>query len=212
MGTDTRPAAIAQRRAELGARRPGPDHRRRVRARVLAGQPQRARRRPERRVPVRGRPVDQRRGGAGCGACTRHRRGRAGRIYLLGQRGCSPATTAGRASAAFRQCCRRGRDDGAGGGEQIQSEILLAVIDGALMASEDGGRQWQRRADGLGDAPIDTIVLDPSIAAPDLGRGGGPHPCQRRSGLDLARGRAARYPSPARTCAASQPTRPRRPW
>ena len=37
------------------------------------------------------------------------------------------------------------------------------MIDGALMASEDGGRQWRRRADGLGDEPIDTIVLDPSM-------------------------------------------------
>ena len=41
--------------------------------------------------------------------------------------------------------------------------MLLAVVDGALMASEDGGRQWQPRADGLGDASIDTVALDPAV-------------------------------------------------
>ena len=45
---------------------------------------------------------------------------------------------------------------------QQRREILLAVVDGQIMASEDGGRQWQRRAEGLGDTPIDTVVLDPS--------------------------------------------------
>jgi photosystem II stability/assembly factor-like uncharacterized protein len=31
------------------------------------------------------------------------------------------------------------------------------------MVSEDGGRQWQRRAEGLGDTPIDAVVLDPAL-------------------------------------------------
>ncbi len=42
------------------------------------------------------------------------------------------------------------------------SELVLAVIDGQIMASEDGGRQWQRRARGPGDLAIDTIALDPA--------------------------------------------------
>ena len=42
------------------------------------------------------------------------------------------------------------------------AELLLAVIDGQIMASEDGGGQWQRRAQGLGDTPIDTVALDPA--------------------------------------------------
>jgi photosystem II stability/assembly factor-like uncharacterized protein len=31
------------------------------------------------------------------------------------------------------------------------------------MASEDGGETWQRRADGLSAAPVDTVVPDPSV-------------------------------------------------
>jgi hypothetical protein len=37
------------------------------------------------------------------------------------------------------------------------------VIDGTVMASDDGGKEWRRRAEGLGDAPIDTVVPDRSV-------------------------------------------------
>lgn len=44
-------------------------------------------------------------------------------------------------------------------------EVLLAVVDGRVMASEDGGKQWQPRAiPGTPDAvAVDTAVLDPAV-------------------------------------------------
>ncbi len=44
-------------------------------------------------------------------------------------------------------------------------EVLLAVIDGRVMASEDAGKQWQPRAiPGTPDAAtVDTAVLDPAV-------------------------------------------------
>jgi len=41
-------------------------------------------------------------------------------------------------------------------------EILLAVVGGSLVASEDGGQRWSPRAAGMGDGvPVDTVVVDP---------------------------------------------------
>jgi photosystem II stability/assembly factor-like uncharacterized protein len=42
-------------------------------------------------------------------------------------------------------------------------ELLLAVIGGKLMASEDGGHEWQKRNAGSSGDPVDTIVLDPAL-------------------------------------------------
>ena len=156
--------------------------------------------------------MDQRRGGAGCGACTRHRRGCAGRIYLLGQRELFASDDGGRSFSRVPAMLPEGAEMTALAVAREPKEMLLAVIDGALMASEDGGRQWRRRADGLGDEPIDTVVLDPSMPDRVWAAGGGPHPRQRRSGRDLACGRTGAARALARTCAASQPIRPRPPW
>ena len=45
--------------------------------------------------------------------------------------------------------------------------VLLAVVDGALMASEDGGKDWQprplRAPDGAENAPVNTALLDPAV-------------------------------------------------
>jgi photosystem II stability/assembly factor-like uncharacterized protein len=86
-----------------------------------------------------------------------------GRIYVLGRNGLF-------ASADGGQSYERVPNALAQGGAEITAlavarqpgEILLAVIDSQLMVSEDGGRQWQRRDQGLGDTPIDTVVLDPA--------------------------------------------------
>jgi photosystem II stability/assembly factor-like uncharacterized protein len=43
------------------------------------------------------------------------------------------------------------------------TELLFAVIGGRLAASADGGNVWQQRAVGLGDDPIDTVVLDRAV-------------------------------------------------
>jgi len=40
------------------------------------------------------------------------------------------------------------------------AELLLAIVDGKLMTSPDGGRQWTRRAIGPGGGAVDTVVAD----------------------------------------------------
>ncbi|HEX2335136.1 MAG TPA: hypothetical protein VHI72_01550, partial [Hyphomicrobiaceae bacterium] len=44
-----------------------------------------------------------------------------------------------------------------------QPEIVVAVIDGQIMSSEDGGKGW--RAGGLGEAsnPVDTVAVDGEV-------------------------------------------------
>ncbi len=89
--------------------------------------------------------------------------GDAGRIYLLGQRELFASDDGGRSFSRIPAMLPEGAEMTALAVARDPKEMLLAVIDGALMASEDGGRQWRRRGDGLGDEPIDTIVLDPSM-------------------------------------------------
>jgi photosystem II stability/assembly factor-like uncharacterized protein len=43
------------------------------------------------------------------------------------------------------------------------TELLFAVIDGRLAVSADGGNEWQQRVVGLGEDPIDTVVLDRAV-------------------------------------------------
>jgi len=43
------------------------------------------------------------------------------------------------------------------------TELLFAVTGGRLAASADGGNEWQQRAVGLGNDPIDTVVLDRAV-------------------------------------------------
>jgi photosystem II stability/assembly factor-like uncharacterized protein len=85
-----------------------------------------------------------------------------GRIYLLGRNGLFASDDGGQSYDRVTGSLPQSAEISALAVAQQPGEILLAVIDGRLMASEDGGRQWQARAQGLGDAPVDTVVLDPS--------------------------------------------------
>jgi photosystem II stability/assembly factor-like uncharacterized protein len=85
-----------------------------------------------------------------------------GRIYLLGRDGLFASDDGGQSYDRVTSGLAQGTAITALAVAQQAGEILLAVIDGQLMASEDGGRQWQPRGQGLGDTPIDTVVLDPS--------------------------------------------------
>ncbi|MBV9286805.1 MAG: hypothetical protein JO288_03115 [Hyphomicrobiales bacterium] len=40
-------------------------------------------------------------------------------------------------------------------------EVLLAVVDGEMATSEDGGRHWRRHAVASSTGPVDTVNLDP---------------------------------------------------
>ena len=44
-----------------------------------------------------------------------------------------------------------------------EREVLLAVIDGEVMASEDGGQRWRRRGLGGQAEPVDQVVADPQL-------------------------------------------------
>jgi photosystem II stability/assembly factor-like uncharacterized protein len=85
-----------------------------------------------------------------------------GRVYLLGRRGLFRSDDGGRSYDRIATTLPAEAEITALAVATSSSEIVHAVIDGALMASEDGGETWRRRADGLGGAPIDTVVLDPS--------------------------------------------------
>jgi photosystem II stability/assembly factor-like uncharacterized protein len=87
----------------------------------------------------------------------------AGRIYLLGQSELFASDDGGRSFSPIPAMLPAGAAMTVLAVAVEPEEVLLAVIDGAPMASEDGGARWQRRADGLGDAPIDTVVLDPEV-------------------------------------------------
>ena len=85
------------------------------------------------------------------------------RIYLLGDRSLFISEDGGQRFRRLRE----------GPAEEVPiatlavttqpRELLFAVIDGKLMASKDGGKEWQQRAFGLGVDPVDTAVLDHAL-------------------------------------------------
>jgi len=85
------------------------------------------------------------------------------RIYLLGPGGLFASDDAGR---SFRHVPAPSLGDDARmtalAVAAEPGELLLAVIDGRLMASRDGGRQWAVRAIGPGGGAVDTIAPDPA--------------------------------------------------
>lgn len=85
-----------------------------------------------------------------------------GRVYLLGRGGLFRSDDGGRSYDRIARTLPAEAEITALAVATSPSEIVHAVIDGAAMASEDGGETWHRRAGGFGDAPIDTVVLDPS--------------------------------------------------
>jgi photosystem II stability/assembly factor-like uncharacterized protein len=87
------------------------------------------------------------------------------RVYLLGSSGLFRSDDGGRSYGRIATALPPESEITALAVATSPREIMHAVVDGALMASEDGGETWRRRADGLGDAPIDTVVSDPSISS-----------------------------------------------
>jgi photosystem II stability/assembly factor-like uncharacterized protein len=85
-----------------------------------------------------------------------------GRIYVVGRDGLFASSDGGMSYERVAHALPQDAQITALAVATEPGEILLAVIDGQIMASEDEGRQWQRRADGLADTPIDTVVLDPA--------------------------------------------------
>ena len=85
-----------------------------------------------------------------------------GRIYLMGRNGLFASDDGGQSYDRVTSALPQSAEITALAVASQPGELLLAVIDGQIMASEDGGGQWQRRAQGLGDTPIDTVALDPA--------------------------------------------------
>lgn len=86
-----------------------------------------------------------------------------GRVYLLGRGGLFRSDDGGRSYDRIATTLPAEAEITALAVATSPSEIIHAVIDGAVMASEDGGETWRRHADGLGAAAIDTVVPDPSV-------------------------------------------------
>jgi photosystem II stability/assembly factor-like uncharacterized protein len=85
-----------------------------------------------------------------------------GRIYMMGTNGLFASDDRGQSYDRVTSALPQSAEMTALAVASQPGELLLAVIDGQIMASEDGGGQWQRRAQGLGDTPIDTVALDPA--------------------------------------------------
>jgi photosystem II stability/assembly factor-like uncharacterized protein len=89
--------------------------------------------------------------------------GALGRIYLTGRNGLFASADGGQSYERVPNALAPGAEVATLAMAKQPAELLLAVIDRQVMVSEDGGRQWQRRSQGLGDTPIDTVVLDPAL-------------------------------------------------
>jgi photosystem II stability/assembly factor-like uncharacterized protein len=85
-----------------------------------------------------------------------------GRIYLLGRSGLFASADGGRSYQRVPNALAQGVEITVLAVARQPGEILLAVIDSQVMVSDDGGRHWQRRSQGLGDTPMDTVALDPA--------------------------------------------------
>ena len=85
------------------------------------------------------------------------------RVYLLGDRSLFMSTDGGQSYRRLREGAAEDTPIAALAVATHPRETLFAVIDGRLVASEDGGREWQQRAVGLAGEPVDTVVLDRAL-------------------------------------------------
>jgi photosystem II stability/assembly factor-like uncharacterized protein len=85
------------------------------------------------------------------------------RIYLLGKKELFISADGGQSYRRLRDGPAADTPIAALTVATMPRELLLVVIGGKLMASEDGGNQWQERAIGSGGEPVDTVVLDPVL-------------------------------------------------
>jgi photosystem II stability/assembly factor-like uncharacterized protein len=85
------------------------------------------------------------------------------RLYLLGDRSLFGSTDGGQSYRRLREGAAEDAPIAALAVAMQPSEVLFAVIEGKLFASEDGGREWRQRAIGLAGEPVDTVVLDRAV-------------------------------------------------
>jgi photosystem II stability/assembly factor-like uncharacterized protein len=86
-----------------------------------------------------------------------------GRVYLAGRRGLLRSDDGGR-SFALASGLPDAAEITALAVATEPREVVFALVDGALMASEDGGRNWRRQPPDRPQGPLDTIALDPAAA------------------------------------------------
>ena len=85
------------------------------------------------------------------------------RIYLLGNGSLFISEDGGQSFHRLREGLR-GADRITAFAVAMQAgELLFAVIDGKIMASDNGGKEWRQRAVGLGGDPVDTVLLDRAV-------------------------------------------------
>jgi photosystem II stability/assembly factor-like uncharacterized protein len=85
-----------------------------------------------------------------------------GRIYLLGRNGLFASADGGQSYERVPNALPEDAEIATLAVTKQAGEILLGLIDSQVMVSDDGGRHWQRHSQGLGDTPMDTVVLDPA--------------------------------------------------
>jgi photosystem II stability/assembly factor-like uncharacterized protein len=87
------------------------------------------------------------------------------RIYLLGEKELFISADGGQSYRRLRDGPAADAPIAALAVATMPGELLLVVIGGKLMASEDAGNQWQKRGLGSSGDPVDTIVLDPALSS-----------------------------------------------
>jgi photosystem II stability/assembly factor-like uncharacterized protein len=85
----------------------------------------------------------------------------ADRIYLLGPQHLFISEDGGQ---SFRPAAAAAGAISALSIARSEHEVLLAVIDGQVMTSEDGGRQWRARGLGHQGDRVDQVAADPQVA------------------------------------------------
>jgi photosystem II stability/assembly factor-like uncharacterized protein len=93
--------------------------------------------------------------------------GKPERIYLLGRERLFASHDGGRSFARVGEQLADTARISALAMATEPTETLLAVVDGKLMTSEDGGKEWHpsplRLPEAAEDAPVDTVVRDPAV-------------------------------------------------
>jgi photosystem II stability/assembly factor-like uncharacterized protein len=85
------------------------------------------------------------------------------RIYLLGNGSLFISEDRGQSYRRLREGPGEANQITAFAVEAQPGELLFAVIDGKIMASDDRGGEWHQRAVGLVGDPVDTVLLDRAV-------------------------------------------------
>jgi photosystem II stability/assembly factor-like uncharacterized protein len=87
------------------------------------------------------------------------------RVYLLGRRDLYRSDDGGRSWTRIDHGLPHGPEFAALAVARAPDEVLYAVVDGVVMASQDAGRNWRPRNAGLPQTTAEALSVDSAIAS-----------------------------------------------